>query len=199
LLDGSLSGVPFDLAKSIPDRESMRHVLRSSSQTSDQLEYAVEVEMKELEKYRGALGAFKLESEAGSYREYVGLAPKMYSLDKVERCGKNVVESKGKGVPKHVMNTMITQEDFRRTLFDPLAARKEAKFRRFQSFSHKICNVETTRKLLTSVQDKTYQLDPLTSRPLGHWRNRALDDDDGAAMVVDNDDVASDNDMEIDS
>jgi hypothetical protein len=186
LLDGGLYDVPFDLKKSIPSRDRMRDVLRSRGLASDALEQAVDLEMVELKRYDGALGAFKLESQDGHYREYVGLAPKMYSLAKVEHEGAMTEEKKGKGVPKSVLKSKVTHEDFRRTLLDPLAARKEAKFKRFQSFSHKICTVETTRKLLTSVQDKTYQLNPLESRPLGHWRNRVPDDDDGASpMEVD--------------
>ena len=176
LMQGPQYGITFDLLSSVPTVEMMMDVLRTSSEEEEEytdIRTVAEMEMAELRAAHGKLGAFKLESEDGSYKEYVGLAAKMYSLLKINRDGETTTESKGKGVPNHLLkNEVITHEHFLNILHLPWLADSTTSFKRFQSFQHVITKVEHSRKLLTAVQDKTYQIDALTSRPLGHWRNR---------------------------
>jgi hypothetical protein len=174
----------------------MKDVMRSECEPS-LLERVAQLEMDELRANKGRLGAFKLESGDGAYKEYVGLAPKMYSLEKVERCGSVTEESKGKGVPKHYLKKNVHHQQYREMLFNPTTTSSEGSFARFQSFGHNICQVRMHRKILTALQDKTYQLDATTSRPLGQWRNRIVeaaddvhveDEDEFVDDVVDDDD-----------
>ncbi len=173
LMQGSKYGIFFDLLDSVSSTEMMMDILRTSSEEYTDIRQAAEIEMAELRAIHGKLGAFKLESKKGSYKEFVGLAAKLYSLLKILFDGETETESKGKAVPTYLLkNDVITHEHYLNILHLPWLADSTVSFKRFQSFQHVITKIEHARKLLTAVQDKTYQIDALTSRPLGHWRNR---------------------------
>ncbi len=51
--------------------------------------------------------------------------------------------------------------------------RSRATFRAMRSKRHVIETLEIDRKFLTAFNDKVFQVGPMFSRPLGHWRNKA--------------------------
>jgi len=107
----------------------------------------------------------------------------MYSMQLRLTTGELDAAAKGKGVPSRVLKGERAAErnavhaSFYKMLFEPHVSR--VTFRKLQSFKHHVCGLEVTRSMLTALQDKTYQLSPTESRPLGHWRNRDdLDEDE---------------------
>ena len=87
----------------------------------------------------------------------------MYSTLKIEKEGTSTTESKGKGIPTHYLKAKISLDDFRNMLLNPLTESQGAS-KRFQSFGHLIHTMEVSKKMLTAVQDKTYQIDAFTSQ-----------------------------------
>ena len=83
---------------------------------------------------------------------------------------------KGKGVPTHVLESNARHEEYRDMLFEPFAhhPRSIASFRKLQSKNHEISGWRMTKRMLTALQDKTFQLGPTECRPLGHKLNRDL-------------------------
>jgi len=173
--------VQFDMLKSVPTEEKLKIALpgRTAEEYTEMFE--------ELNARAGRLGGFKLESKEDCIVEFIGLAPKMYSikLKLLDGEEKKIVKgckypkkpedtiTKAKGVAGSVVKKNAPHEVYRDMLFNPKVSR--ATFRKLQSFKHKVCGLEITRNMLTSLQDKTYQLSTTESRPLGHWRNLLLD------------------------
>ena len=92
--------------------------------------------------------------------------------------------AKGKGVPSAVLKRNADHASFRHMLFDPRES--VVSFRKLQSFKHEMHGLQLNKRMLTALQDKTFQLSPTESRPLGHWRNRAENDGD---MEVDDENM----------
>ena len=166
--------VSFDLSATIKSEEEMRDILRSTC-SQDVLEDRVKLAMEKLRSNKGKLGAFKLESERNCLMEFVGLAPKMYSFKVMHEDGTIDAYMKGKGVPRQVLKAQVKHEDYRRMLFTPYDS--VANFRKLQSSNHEICGLQMSKRMLTAMQDKTYQTGPTESRPLGHYLNHNVDDD----------------------
>ncbi len=59
---------------------------------------------------------------------------------------------------------------FVKMLFEPFAS--TVSYKKFQSFNHQVYTLQMTKKMLTPMQEKTYQVSPTESRPLGHYLNR---------------------------
>jgi len=168
--------VEFDMAPAIPNIEALKLALPSLTDEKCAEKFA------EIQSGAGRLGAFKIESGVDCITEFVGLAPKMYSMqlqiavakdDESDSDGEKVVVdaiTKGKGVPTSVLKKNATHAVYRKMLFEPHSS--TVKFRKLQSFKHQVCGLEVNRSMLTALQDKTYQLSTTESRPLGHWRNR---------------------------
>jgi hypothetical protein len=161
--------VPFDLvAKVLPSVAAVKAAYPEAERPEEI--FGV------LQKRKGQLGAFKLESGDACITEFVGLAPKMYSMLMRLPDGDLDTIAKGKGVPSAVLKRQTDHDSFRRMLFEPYES--NATFKKLQSFKHQMHSLQMTKKMLTSLQDKTYQLSPTESRPLGHWRNSVEDVDD---------------------
>jgi hypothetical protein len=122
-----------------------------------------------LRERKGKLGAMKLESKDQTITEFVGLAPKMYSMQLVDGSDNTTDYMKGKGVPSHVLNSRADHEAFRRMLFEPYES--VVSFNKLQSFEHQVHALTMEKRMLTCINDKVYQVSPLECRPLGHWRN----------------------------
>jgi len=173
-------GFEFDLQSALPTDESLAEVLGARAV------YELPLVRSELKKRKGTLGAFKLENERFFIREFVGLAPKMYSIsmmshnedekdedadsDDEPKAVKGPLESSTcKGVSKRVLKAQARHENYKKMLFSPTPS--SAEFNKFQSYKHSICVVRMRKRMLTCFQDKTYQVSSTESRPLGHWRN----------------------------
>ena len=76
---------------------------------------------------------------------------------------------KSKGVPKRVLQKKATHETYKDMIFNTAVNR--ITFRTLRSSKHIIEQLEIDRKMLTAYNDKVYQIDCFSSRPLGHWRN----------------------------
>lgn len=112
---------------------------------------------------KGKLGYFKYEAGSDCITEYAGLQSKMYSI----LYASGSAEKKGKGIPGSALKR-LEFEAFKKQLEDP--SPNHVQFRRIQSRRHIIEHVEQTKKGLTSFNDKVFQVDSVTSLPLGHWR-----------------------------
>ena len=151
----------FDLLTALPKSELKRVMLKYPELTADLAE--------RLKAAKGLLGALKLENGAKFIAECVGLAAKMYSILMIGENGEDESIMKGKGVPARVLKKQATHEAYKKILFDP--APNEASFRAFRSLNHSIVQLEANKRTLTAFNDKVFQLSPVESRPLGHWRD----------------------------
>lgn len=124
---------------------------------------------EELKRRHGILGAMKSESEDAAIVEYVGLAVKMYSMLMRRADGSLGQTARGKGVDKTVLKENANHISFVKMLFEPFAS--NVTYRKFQSFNHQVYTLQMTKKMLTPLQEKTFQLSPTESRPLGHYLN----------------------------
>jgi hypothetical protein len=118
---------------------------------------------------KGRLGALKLENETSFIREFGGLASKMYSLLMVDRDGQQHTHMKGKGVPKRVLASQASHEQYMRMISEPFVS--SATFSALRSHNHVVERLQVSKRMLTAFNDKVYQLSGQESRPLGHWRN----------------------------
>jgi hypothetical protein len=157
----------FDLAEALPE-PILREVMRDVCDTEGDLDLAVARTSFTLKDRKGVLGAMKLESKTETIVEYVGLAPKMYSMLMTSSDGEHA-HMKGKGVPTHVLESNADHKSFRRMLFEPYSS--TVSFSKLQSYKHQIHALTTEKRMLTCINDKVFQVSPLESRPLGHWRN----------------------------
>ena len=153
--------VTFDLLGAFSDQELERAMQKYPELAADLLE--------RLKAAKGMLGALKLENGPKFIAEYVGLAAKMYSILMIGDSGEAESIMKGKGVPSRVLKKEATHASYKEILFDPSPS--DVSFRAFRSFKHSIVQIEMSKRMLTAFNDKVYQDSPMTSRPLGHWRN----------------------------
>ena len=115
----------------------------------------------------GALGNFSDELAPHYGEEWVGLAPKMYSLKK------NCEESKerAKGVPKKERKK-LNHEKFKEIL--EVGGEHKVSFSRLGSDGHINTVVNVEKRGLTALNSKVWQLNSHQSRPLGHYKNNAV-------------------------
>jgi hypothetical protein len=160
--------IEFDLANTLKSVEAVKKACPEDPNPEET--FAM------LKKRKGKLGAFKLESDDACVTEFVGLAPKMYSMRMRLADGSMDTICKGKGVPNAVLKRNTDHSSYRNMLFEPYES--NVTFKKLQSFKHQMHSLQLTRRMLTALQDKTFQLSPLESRPLGHWRNHVDSDEE---------------------
>ncbi|OLP75207.1 hypothetical protein AK812_SmicGene45032 [Symbiodinium microadriaticum] len=112
----------------------------------------------------GELGNFSDELAPHYGIEWVGLAPKMYSLSKTEGESKE----RAKGVPKSERKKL--DHDLYRAILE-CGGEHKVEFRRLGCRHHVNEVVEIHKRGLTALNTKTWQLDAHRSRPLGHFKN----------------------------
>ena len=108
------------------------------------------------------LGLFGIETL--DIEEFVGLRAKMYSY--IKRTGKS--DQRIKGIPGRVRPE---HEHYKNILFHPPLAAHKLEFSQMTSKHHNVTIKAVSKKALSGMNDKVYQIDKLNSRPLGHWRN----------------------------
>ena len=93
----------------------------------------------------------------------------MYSLLMVTLEGILEEIAKGKGVPKRVLKKQTEHANYLAMIYAPYHSVANSSAMR----SHKQNNIvlELEKRMLTAFNDKVYQLDWDSSRPLGHFRN----------------------------
>jgi hypothetical protein len=170
LLEVNDAPVTFDLYDTMPSVDAVRRFCPDISEARAEDIFA------ELKRRHGALGAVKSESKEDTIVEFVGLAPKLYSM-LLRRDFEGFVDYlRCKGVPTPVLKENADHENFVKMLFEPFVS--NVTYKKLQSFNHQVYTLEMTKKMLTSLQEKTYQVSPTESRPLGHWRNGDVEDVD---------------------
>ena len=112
----------------------------------------------------GALGNFSDELSPNYGIEWVGLAPKMYSLKKTGGEDKE----RAKGVPKRERKK-LNHDKYLEIL--EAGGEHRVSFRRLGCAHHINEVVEVHKRGLTPLNTKVWQLDPHKSRPLGHFKN----------------------------
>ena len=106
-------------------------------------------------------------SETGSIapKEFVGLRPKMYSLD----CGE-MSQKKVKGVKKHYVKKNVVHKDFL-TVLKREKRSTMAQFNTFKSTNHVINTVQMSKLCLNVFDDKRFILpDGINTLPYGYHR-----------------------------
>ena len=93
----------------------------------------------------------------------------MYSLLMTARDGSLHSHMKAKGVPKRVLATKGSHEQYKDMVFEPYAS--SATFSALRSHHHVVERLSVTKKMLTAFNDKVFQHEQLNSRPLGHRLN----------------------------
>ena len=114
------------------------------------------------------LGKFKDECDGKSPSEFVGLRPKMYSL----QCGKEEKKT-AKGVQRAYVKNHIQHADYRRCLLSVERSDKQqiAKFNTIRSKSHKVQSLEISKVGLCAYDNKRYLLDDgVSSYAYGHHK-----------------------------
>ena len=154
------SKVVFDLLEALPDSELERMYPDTAARS--------EVK-KRLVEAKGKLGALKLENQDSFIVEYVGLASKMYSILMVTPEGEFTTCMKAKGVPRRVLKALATHSSYKDMVSQPWL--NEVEFKAMRSKQHTIETLVLKRKMLSAYNDKVFQHEQLSSRPLGHWRN----------------------------
>ena len=109
----------------------------------------------------GQLGKLGDQTFPARILEYVGLRSKMYSVLTVQPDGKLKEKRRVKGVPKKAAAELRHQE-YREVLEE--SGKRRATFTTLRSQT-------VEKKSLSAFNDKVFQLDAHSSRPLGHWRN----------------------------
>ena len=64
-------------------------------------------------------------------------------------------------------------KEYKAMLFNP--ALNEVSFYKLSSEAHEMQKRRLAKKKLTTYNDKAFQLSPVASRPLGHYKNTAVD------------------------
>jgi hypothetical protein len=167
------SSVCFDLIDALPTVDAVKLAWPDATDPKGIFD--------KLKRRHGALGGLKSESKDAAIVEFVGLAPKMYSILMRVSDGQLSTSLKGKGVPTTVLEDTADHAGYRKMLFAPFES--NVSFKKFQAFKHQVHTLQMTKKMLTPLQDKTYQVSPTESRPLGHDLNRE-DDAEAASMVL---------------
>ena len=133
---------------------------------------------------KGRLGCFKYEAAdnkdgvPGMDNEIVEalfLAPKSYvKRMAIEKDG-STLKIAGKGVPGSVLHDKYgdTIDHFKDAVLKNRVSM--ATYNQFRSFSHVVRHCTVTKVALSAENDKVFQISPRESRPLGHWRNKGVE------------------------
>ena len=108
-------------------------------------------------------GTYKREHANDKIISYVGLKPKVYSL----QFASDICEKRAKGLKKSVLKT-ITHRNFFETLMSPMAEEKVS-YLSIRSKKHKLVTVKESRKSLSAFDDKRYFLSPYHSLAYNHY------------------------------
>jgi hypothetical protein len=108
------------------------------------------------------LGVMKDETKANRILEFVGLKAKMYSI--LLENGEEI--KRAKGVGRQAIQSDITHQDYKDTLFNELALLHS--FKTIRSKNHQISTLNIHKRSLNCYDDKRYLLDSTTSLPYGH-------------------------------
>ena len=133
---------------------------------------------------KNKLGSFKYEGSGNKNGilgkdneivEAVFLAPKSYvkkMAQKKKDTDISTLQQAGKGIPGAVLKEQFgdTIDHYKDALFKNKSS--VATYRQFRTFDHVVNHCDVEKAVLSAVNDKTYQVSPYKSRPLGHWRNR---------------------------
>ena len=112
-------------------------------------------------------GKFKdVSAEGGPIKRMCFLKAKLYAYE----TAKDYVDMKAKGVDRNFVKKKLCFDDYKRVLFSGDGERTSATSKRFQSLSHRIYTVETTKTALSSFDNKRHYLDALTSLAYGHYK-----------------------------
>ena len=114
------------------------------------------------------LGKFKDECDGKAASEFVGLRPKMYSLQVGEK-----VKQTAKGIQTGFVKKHITHADYRRCLMSELRTdqQQHATFVKFNSKKHAVTTDQVSKVGLCAFDNKRYLLgDGITSYSYGHHR-----------------------------
>jgi hypothetical protein len=129
------------------------------------------------------LGKFKDECDGKAPSEFVGLRPKMYSLQIEEaeldkdqkKTGKMIKTEKktGKGIQRAFLKYNVTHADYRRCLLSSERAdqQQHAAFQTIRSDKHQIRSLEISKVGLCAFDNKRHLLDDgITSYSYGHYK-----------------------------
>jgi len=132
---------------------------------------------------KGKLGCFKYEAAdnkdgvPGLDNEIVEaafLAPKSYVKRMAKVMKGSDLQIHGKGVPGSVLqDNYATIDHFKDAIFKNLVSK--ATYNQFRSFHHIVKHCTVTKVALSAENDKVFQLSPYESRPLGHVRNKDVE------------------------
>ena len=138
---------------------------------------------------KNKLGCVKYEAADETIEEAVFLAAKMYAKKQRAANGGSTVSVKGKGIPTPQLKRLYNFEAYKRALFHNKS--DKASFFAFRSSNHIVKHCEVMRVGLTADNDKVFVLGPEASRPLGHYRNKEVVEEDPrwelADDLIDND------------
>ena len=133
---------------------------------------------------KNKLGSFKYEASGNKKGifgkdneivEAVFLAPKSYvkkMAQKKKETDRNTLQQAGKGIPGAVLKEQFGDsiDHYKEALFTNKTS--VATYRQFRTFDHVVNHCDVEKVTLSADNDKTYQVSPYKSRPLGHWRNK---------------------------
>ena len=114
------------------------------------------------------IGKFKDETDGIPIKEFIGLRPKMYSI----QLDNGKEKKTGKGIKKSVLKTDIKHADYKRCLFnaDKKDQRQLVSFNNLRSIDHNIGMYRYTKIGLSCSDNKHYLLDDgITSLSYGHY------------------------------
>ena len=117
-------------------------------------------------KRAGELGGFGVEYLPVRIVEQIGLRAKLYSTLFATPYKGKVSKQRAKGVMKKVMPGHC---EFKETLLDGME--KSVEYVQMSSRQYMMALERKQKKALSPFNDKIYQLDQFSGRPLGHWRN----------------------------
>ena len=152
------SGFPcfFDLAKDLVGKKDVCWVLEHLTQTQQKMAWT----------RAGELGGFGVEYLPVRIVEQVGLRAKLYSVLFSDVLKGKLSKQRAKGVMKRVMPGHADYFDCMSTGFET-----SVDFCQLVSHHFQMAVEHRRKKALSPFNDKVYQLDGESSRPLGHWRN----------------------------
>jgi hypothetical protein len=114
------------------------------------------------------LGKFKSETGSRAPTEFVGLKPKMYSLEISKR---EKAKMTAKGIKRGYVSKHVRHRQFLNTL--KTKQQTYAKFKQFGTTNHVIKTLDIDEICLSAYDDKRYLLDDgAHSLAYGHWRIR---------------------------
>ena len=129
--------------------------------------------------FTGTVGLFKHKQGDNPMVEAAYTAAKMYAY-RCEEGEKSKTTLKGKGVPTKALERQYKNvQAYREAILQHNAS--PAQFRSIQSQDHVPRHKTIVKKALTADNDKVFLLSPHASRPLGHYKNKLEEEDDGWA------------------